>query len=142
MPIDYSKYSADWHELSKYIRFERAGNRCEECGVPNNTMIVRSSTDGERYMLYDSEADHWLVNGEPVRLSEIPAEYQGVAVKVILTVAHLDHDVTNNDHDNLKSMCQRCHNRYDAPMRKVHAKATRADKKTQAREDAGQGRLL
>ena len=33
--------------------------------------------------------------------------------KVILTVAHLDHQPENCDGDNLKAMCQRCHLRYD-----------------------------
>jgi len=36
---------------------------------------------------------------------------------VVLTVAHLDHDPTNSTADNLAALCQRCHNRYDAPMR-------------------------
>lgn len=38
--------------------------------------------------------------------------------KVVLTVAHLDHDPRNCDPANLKAWCQRCHNRYDAPMRR------------------------
>lgn len=37
---------------------------------------------------------------------------------VILTVAHLDHTPENCSDDNLKAMCQRCHNKYDAPMRR------------------------
>lgn len=38
---------------------------------------------------------------------------------VVLTVAHLDHTPENcADPDNLKSLCQRCHNTYDAPMRR------------------------
>lgn len=40
--------------------------------------------------------------------------------KVVLTVAHLDHDVKNNNFDNLMAMCQRCHLRYDA---KLHARS-------------------
>lgn len=42
--------------------------------------------------------------------------------KVILTIAHLDHDPTNNDHDNLRAWCQRCHNTYDAPHRAENRK--------------------
>lgn len=38
---------------------------------------------------------------------------------VVLTVAHLDHVPENCADDNLKAMCQRCHNRYDAPMRRA-----------------------
>lgn len=34
--------------------------------------------------------------------------------RVILTVAHLDHQPENCDRDNLRAMCQRCHLAYDA----------------------------
>ena len=47
---------------------------------------------------------------------------------VVLTVAHLDHDVTNNAMSNLKALCQLCHNRLDAKMRARHAKETRRKK--------------
>jgi len=42
--------------------------------------------------------------------------------KVILTVAHLDHTPENCDYDNLKAMCQKCHNTYDAPHRAANRK--------------------
>lgn len=38
--------------------------------------------------------------------------------KVVLTVAHLDHQPENCDPANLAALCQRCHNRYDAPTRR------------------------
>ena len=38
--------------------------------------------------------------------------------KVIITVAHLDHQPENCIDDNLRAWCQRCHNTYDAPMRR------------------------
>lgn len=38
---------------------------------------------------------------------------------IVLTVAHLDHDPSNCAEDNLKALCQRCHNRYDAKMRRL-----------------------
>jgi hypothetical protein len=56
--------------------------------------------------------------------------------KVILTVAHLDHDITNNSFFNLKAMCQRCHLRYDA---KHHAETRRLKK---ARKDENGTRTL
>jgi len=37
---------------------------------------------------------------------------------VILTVAHLDHIPEHCDDANLRAMCQRCHNAYDAAMRR------------------------
>ena len=42
--------------------------------------------------------------------------------KVVLTVAHLDHDITHNQDENLKALCQKCHLGYDA---KLHAKHRR-----------------
>lgn len=38
--------------------------------------------------------------------------------KVILTVAHLDHIPENCSLDNLKAMCQKCHNKYDVEHRR------------------------
>ena len=37
--------------------------------------------------------------------------------KVVLTVAHLNHRPEDNRRENLRALCQKCHNRYDAPMR-------------------------
>ena len=67
---------------------ERAGNRCE------------FSEEGMRCR---------AVNGEPHPLT---------GSRVVLTVAHLDHQPENCDPANLLAGCQRCHNRYDAPMRR------------------------
>jgi len=38
---------------------------------------------------------------------------------VVLTTAHLDHTPENCDPENLRAWCQRCHNTYDAPMRRA-----------------------
>lgn len=45
--------------------------------------------------------------------------------KIVLTVAHLDHTPENCADDNLLHLCQRCHNRYDAPTRAAGIKARR-----------------
>ena len=42
----------------------------------------------------------------------------------VLTVAHLDHDPTHNDPDNLRHLCQRCHNTHDRLKRWENAKRT------------------
>lgn len=49
--------------------------------------------------------------------------------KVILTVAHLDHNPESSDETRLRALCQACHNGYDAPMRVLHARETRLRKK-------------
>jgi 5-methylcytosine-specific restriction endonuclease McrA len=44
-------------------------------------------------------------------------EKTGKMVKVVLTIAHLDHTPENCDPENLRALCQACHNRYDAKHR-------------------------
>jgi len=91
-PENKARYPKDWKQISLSIR-ERAGWRCEFV-----------------------DANEWrcpAINGElhPFTLS-----------RVVLTVAHLDHKPENCDPDNLMAMCQRCHNIYDAPMRRAGIK--------------------
>ncbi len=42
--------------------------------------------------------------------------------KVVLTVAHLNHDINDNRFLNLMAMCQKCHLQYDSEQ---HAKTRR-----------------
>ena len=37
--------------------------------------------------------------------------------RIILTIAHLDHTPENCGPDNLRALCQKCHNTYDAKHR-------------------------
>jgi 5-methylcytosine-specific restriction endonuclease McrA len=54
------------------------------------------------------------------------------AAYIVLTIAHLDHDPTNNgepgNRPNLAALCQKCHNGHDAKMRAGHARQTRRSK--------------
>lgn len=44
-------------------------------------------------------------------------EKTGKLAHIVLTVAHLDHQPENCDPENLRALCQKCHNRYDAKHR-------------------------
>lgn len=55
--------------------------------------------------------------------------------RVVITVAHLDHNPENNDLTNLAALCPACHLRYDAQ----HHAETRSRNRDAAR---GQGRLF
>lgn len=48
---------------------------------------------------------------------------------VVLTVAHIDHQPENCADENLRAVCQRCHNRYDQKHRQRNAAGTRRAKK-------------
>lgn len=112
-PEEKTRYPKDWPYISRAIR-ARANNECEWCKVPNRTVIYRFDT-GE-WMEMDGTV-HDGETGESLgmcRGSEAPA---GRFIEIVLTVAHLDHAPENNSLDNLAALCQRCHNRYDQPMR-------------------------
>lgn len=107
MPFDKRKYPPYWSQFSKHIRFERAGNKCEECGIENGTMNARGA-------------------------------------KVVLTVAHLDHDGGVCDcrrrtgrkcarPDHVKAMCQRCHLALDKPAHVAVRRKNLIRKKDQGR---------
>jgi hypothetical protein len=122
MPMDRSKYPGDWEAISKRIRFGRAGGTCEarttsgeRCDAPHGRRICRWPADPEQWAFeYDAlelSPYHWL---DPIT--------------VVLTVAHLNHDTTDNREENLMAMCQLHHLRLDLPLHKQHAAATRRRK--------------
>ncbi len=137
MPIrleNKDRYPKDWPAISQQVR-ERAGQKCEKCGAPNGQLIRRGKTTaGEA--VWRMAGDSAYMDGfcaETGQLisdtSEDTVSYSNL-VKVILTVAHLDHQPENCDPENLRAWCQRCHNAYDAPMRRAgireRSKAARA----------------
>ena len=52
--------------------------------------------------------------------------------RVVLTIAHLDHDTTHNEPENLRALCQKCHLTYDAKQHATNAALTRRKKKERA----------
>src|SRR5436190_7221036 len=101
MPIkkeNFALYPHNWRKISWWIINIRAQNRCE--GI--------------------------LENGEhcgAVNKKMHPVTFK----KVVLSVAHLDHNPQNSDQDlppdapleqsNMRAFCQRCHNRWDREHR-------------------------
>jgi 5-methylcytosine-specific restriction endonuclease McrA len=117
-PENKDLYPKDWPQISKAIR-ERAGNRCETCGAPNGVYIMRgNASHAGTYMLPDGQVFD-AKTGKSLGVAR-GSEYNSKSmVKVVLTVAHLDHQPPNCDPANLRALCQRCHNAYDAPMRRA-----------------------
>lgn len=105
-PENKARYPLNWKEISEDIRHRRAQNRCEcagECGVHRGRRCEEK-------------------NGEPAKWAK---------GRVVLTVAHLNHQPEDCREANLKAMCQRCHLRYD-----------RQHHKTSRLKEQGQGELL
>ncbi len=116
-------YPANWKEISRRIRFERAGGKCEVCGVADG---ARGYRDAAGKFFEDGsigEMDSpYLVNPRPKTQDPRP-------IKIVLTVAHLDHNPANNNDGNLKALCQRCHNKHDGAHRARNAARTRRSKR-------------
>ena len=119
-------YPIDWPELSRLVRFHRAKGRCEGCGRPHGRE-VRCLDDGR---WWDEERGHWRdgrgrrARGRPRRgreREEQPLLIESVVARrhrttrVVLAIAHRDHDPGNNDLRNLAALCQRCHLTHDRP---------------------------
>jgi 5-methylcytosine-specific restriction endonuclease McrA len=98
-----ARYPKDWPAISRRIR-ERDGQRCKWCGVPNGVTITRHDGGWTEHVCGTT------CLGEPCPPG---------TVLIVLTVAHLDHTPENCADDNLAALCQRCHNRYDAPNRRA-----------------------
>ncbi len=126
MPIDYKKYPQNWKSEIRPAILERAQNKCEKCGIENYTHIFRGKLPDGREVyqtndgaIYDAENSAFI---EKDYYADISATGQETAIKVVLTIAHLDHNVKNNDYGNLRALCQRCHNRHDIEFRKANRK--------------------
>lgn len=107
-----------WHTIRATIRETRAGWRCEcsgqcggfhrgqRCSAPHLTWIARPHGD----------PDAWVPVAADARVADARV------LRVVIGVAHLDHNPENNNDANLLAVCQRCHLLHD---RRRHA-ATRA----------------
>jgi ribosomal protein L37AE/L43A len=123
MPIDYSKYPKNWKTEIRPAIIKRANNCCEFCKVPNYKLILRGTwNDTECYQ--DDDGTIYDANTSEVIGSDYVGEVHPTnkLIKVVLTIAHLDHDIKNNDPLNLKALCQRCHIRHDIEHKKNNRK--------------------
>lgn len=116
MPIDYKRYPANWKSYIVPNVIARAGNRCECCGLANKSIVwavkFQVKDDDGRYKIKSI----WFRDSRDADREACGNKHLVRAVQVVLTIAHLDHDETNESVtlDRLKAMCQICHLRYDA----------------------------
>jgi hypothetical protein len=106
-------YPSNWPALSRRVRFERAGGRCQGCGRPHLAR-VRCLPDGR---WFDETARTWRDGrGRPARWPDLIDVSHVRLTRVVLAAAHLDNNPANNRLANLKSLCQRCHMLHDGPF--------------------------
>ena len=106
MPIDYSEYPDNWKEISEYIRFERADNKCETCGAENGKPNPET---GSKVVLTVAHIRH---EKSDVRYN--PDKYDPA-----------------DEENNLVAECQKCHLTRDA---KLHARNRKYGRKHNRKE--------
>lgn len=87
MPVDYKKYPENWFTEIRPEIIARANNSCE--GSP-----AFPECRAKNYMMHPETGS-----------------------KVVITIAHMDHDIQNNKSNNLRALCQRCHLDHDKGQR-------------------------
>ena len=90
MPIDYRNYPKDWKAISRRIRFERAGNKCEWCGAANH---AAHPVTGSYVILTVAHLGIAKPDGTPGDKA----------------------DLADVREENLAALCQRCHLNFDRP---------------------------
>lgn len=126
-PENKGRYPANWKQIRAAI-LERAGHRCEECGVRKYSV---GYWDGDKFCRYGGNGpcdyagngQHWpsgalLSYSDACEFRDSANEWRDPAEPrysvIVLTIAHLDHMPENCDPSNLRALCQLHHLRYDA----------------------------
>lgn len=94
-----SNYPPNWFDTIRPEILKRDGYKCTQCRVPHRSW-VEIITQARFEVLDEHERTHRVKMGCKVK-------------KIHLQVCHLDQNPSNNDYSNLKTMCPRCHLRYD-----------------------------
>lgn len=120
------KYNADWQATSCNIRIHRAGNKCEVCKIDNEIIIKRFSNNtwrladiGELGLVEHFKTQFKMKMHQAIKAAGLK--------KVILSVAHLNHNEKDDRPENLLCGCQWCHLKHDRAdnwMRRKRHKAT------------------
>ena len=164
-PENRDLYSADWPAIRQEV-LDREGHRCRKCRVPNHVWGIRwragtftvlslpytvnAAAADAKFRPCENEHDaaaaaEDLLPGLHIKDRDLwrrsdhgeTCHRSGRLVRIVLTVAHLDHDPTNNgttgNRPNLQALCQRCHNLHDGPHRRETAGRTRDRRRGQQR---------
>lgn len=125
-------YGRDWRTSTRPRILARADNRCEQCGAPNNTELTRVAGWWIEWIVEFgvTPVPYWR-DEKGVRFGNADAapERKSRNIRVVLTIAHLNHVAGDDRDENLKALCQWCHLHYDAD----HHRETRAIRKDAAR---------
>jgi len=109
--MDYSLYHPDWKDIIRPQILKRDGYKCLHCGARHKSRVYKDTTG--KYIECDEFLEAWAISsGRKV-------------FTLYLQVAHINHDKTNNEPENLMTLCPVHHARFDTEHKKFQRLAYR-----------------
>lgn len=112
MPINYSLYHPDWKDIIRPDILKRDKFKCRFCGIKHKIYVYRDESQRRVQIYFEDVALTRQAGFKPF--------------KIILTIAHLDQDVNNNNYSNLAALCQACHLNLDRPFKTLKRRSNPA----------------
>lgn len=141
-PENVARYPKDWPQIRQRV-LERARHRCENCGVKNHALGGRTRRGlwlpafplGEKLLRTE-----WPKPGTEAFCGhsvEVDGKRRYIGeelriIKIVLTIAHLNHTPEDCRLENLRAWCQKCHLAYDHLHHQQNAYQTRRVGKARA----------
>jgi len=126
-------YGKEWREITRPRILARACNACERCNVPNGARVLRAcgwwTPRISCWFGIPTVFAHWM---SPDRIDRGEHGFPSMIcreVRIVLTIAHLNHTPGDDRDENLQALCQWCHLTNDFS----HHKQSRAIRKDLAR---------
>ena len=118
MPMNRSLYPKNWDKIARRVK-ESSQWRCQECDRP-----CREQGESIEDFLVRLDDPLFLLDlFEPDDDGEFG--YRLMLGRFILTVAHLNHNPSDNSPGNLRALCSVCHLRHDASH---HARSRKSNR--------------
>ena len=102
------KYHPNWEDIIRPEILKRDQYKCQNCGLEHRGLYLVDEK-GKHIKIDKEEYIEALRNNEKTK-------------KIFLQVAHLDHNPKNNNYENLKSLCPKCHLDYDRIQNQIKRK--------------------
>jgi len=121
------RYAWDWTLISARIKFARAKLRCERCSLKDGEIIIRHKNTSIEHVSKEriAESNHWAKLNKK---SILQGYKRSGFTRIVISVAHLNHDESDNREINLLAMCQKCHNMHDRQNNRLRSRTINPDR--------------
>jgi len=99
------KYPPEWYDKIRPEILKRDEYKCRDCRIKHRSWVAVKKGNNRMIIERDEIKDY------------TDSGYK--CYQVFLQVAHLDNNKSNNNYQNLKSLCVTCHSRMDKEWKKI-----------------------